>query len=230
MASVAERDPQRELTNEEIALWWTPSEALDYAAMCVSSREIGAQAVWERCLGGMIESAATSSSYTPKNRGPEPRHSPEIIPQRFWKLLSDSGTDLWRAGDARFFFPDTGGVYRAFQIKFNPIDVRNTLPAPRQTSQKWIRKPSEPQEPEEPAKPKQASESDHEQKGPPVSREHLKAWFDLYRRVYTGQSDTEANAVTSARGMFPGKSVSRDSVRKLRGDQTRGRKPTDPAN
>jgi hypothetical protein len=62
------------------------------------------------------------------------------------------------------------------------------------------------------------------EKGPSVSDVHLKAWFEVYRQAYTGASDTEANAVASARGMFPGKSVSRDKVRDLRGEQKRGRK------
>jgi hypothetical protein len=68
-----------------------------------------------------------------------------------------------------------------------------------------------------------------QEKGPPVSEQHLKAWFDLYKQVYQGAADTEANALKSAAGMFPGKLVSRDRVRALRGAQKRGRKPNEPA-
>jgi hypothetical protein len=38
---------------------------------------------------------------------------------------------------------------------------------------------------------------------PPVSEEHLRAWFDLYQRVYTGADDTELMAMRSAAACFP---------------------------
>jgi hypothetical protein len=67
------------------------------------------------------------------------------------------------------------------------------------------------------------------ERGPPVSEAHLQAWYEVYRQVYQGAADTEDTAVRSARGMFPGKSVSRDKIRKLRGAQKRGRKPGETA-
>jgi hypothetical protein len=71
-----------------------------------------------------------------------------------------------------------------------------------------------------------AADDEPEPKGPPVSPEALKAWFDLYRRIYTGTADTEAMALKSAQGMFPGKSVSRDKIRALRGERPIGRPKT----
>ncbi len=61
-------------------------------------------------------------------------------------------------------------------------------------------------------------------KGAPVSDAHLRQWYDLYRQIYTEAADTEQNALMSARGMFPGKNVSRERIRALRGTQKRGPK------
>ena len=216
-------DPtEREISAEELASWWTPQEALAYAATCVNGRSAASNAIWQRLVGGLIESVAATSSLTRKDRAPVPSWKPELIPQRFWKKFSQHGSDFWDAGDVRFFLSGSGtsSVYQAFNIKLNPADVRESLPPPRPPPKKlWVKKPIEPE------KPAQAVEElEPEQKGPSVSPDHLRAWFDLYQRVYSGPADTEANALESARGMFPGKSVSRERVRELRGSQKRGRK------
>jgi hypothetical protein len=105
-------------------------------------------------------------------------------------------------------------------VRFDPDGVhdiiKNLTPPPALPPTEEATPATEPEEPPE--------------KGPPVSPELLKAWFEVYRRAYIGAADTEANAVASARGMFPGKSVSRERVRELRGAQKRGRKATDSAN
>lgn len=61
-------------------------------------------------------------------------------------------------------------------------------------------------------------------KGTPVSKAALEVWFKAYQSAYSGADDTEARALESAKGCFPGKSVSRDAVRELRGTQKRGPK------
>jgi hypothetical protein len=220
----AEKAAEREITAEELEAWWTPSQALAYATTCVDGRNAAANAIWQRLVGGLIETVASTSSATPKDRAPVPKWRPELIPRRFWKLFSKHGSDFWGAGDAKFFLPGSGTstVYQGFGIKLFPADVRGTLPPPRPPpKQTWVKKAPEPEKP--------AEEPESEQKGPPVSEEHLKAWFALYRQVYSGPAETEANAVASARGMFQGKSVSRDRIRALRGTQKRGRKAAEPA-
>jgi hypothetical protein len=226
MAATTDKS-EPEISAEKLASWWSPQAAFAYAKTCVGDGA-AANAIWQRLIGGLIETASTTSSVTPKDRAPIPNWDPELIPRRFWKLFSKTGSDFWGAGDARFFLPGTGTstVYQAFGIKLNPADLRETLPPPRPPPKRMWVKPPEPEKPVE--KPK-TEEPEPEQKGPPVAAEHLKAWFDLYQRVYSGPNDTEANAVTSARGMFPGKSVSRERVRALRGSQKRGRKSTDTA-
>ncbi len=223
----ADDQAEREISAEELASWWTPSEALAYAKTCVGDNAAAANAIWQRLVGGLIETIATTSSATAQYKAPIPNWKPELIPRRFWKSFSKTGSDFWGAGDARFFLRGSGTstVYQCFGIKLNPADVRETLPPQRPPPKRiWIKKSTGPEKPT--AETPKVEESEPEQRGPPVSAEHLKAWFDLYQHVYSGPTDTEANALASARGMFPGKSVSRDRIRALRGNQKRGRKTT----
>jgi hypothetical protein len=219
-----------DISPEALAAWWTPREAVAYASRCegIFTAKAASNAIWQRLVGGLIESASASSSSTPKDRGPTTYMRPDFIPKRLWKSYSDSGSDLWGAGDARFFVSGSGTstVWRFFGIRLNPDDVRATLPSPRPPPKKlWIRKPAE----EKKIEPQKVEVPEPVQKGPAVAEDHLKAWHELYRRVYTGVADTEANALASAQGMFQGKSVSRDRVRALRGTQKRGRKSPDTA-
>jgi hypothetical protein len=221
MPSTADQT-ERAISAEELASWWAPSEALDYAATCVGGRTAAANAIWQRLVGGLIETAASTSSATPKGQAPIPKWTPELIPRSLWKQFSKHGSNFWGAGDVRFFLSGSGRsvVIQCFGIKLYPADVRRTLPPPRPAPKRiWVEKPAE----SEPVK------AEPEQKGPPVAEGHLKAWYELYRQVYSGPADTEGNAIASAQGMFPGKSVSRDRIRALRGTQKRGRKPTDAA-
>ena len=52
----------------------------------------------------------------------------------------------------------------------------------------------------------------------------MEAWYAAYRLAYQGADDTMEKALASAKGMFPGKSVSREQVRKLAGGRKPGRK------
>jgi hypothetical protein len=82
-------------------------------------------------------------------------------------------------------------------------------------------------------RPTPAAESDFKQaepeaKAPSVSDQLLKEWYELYQKAYQGSADTLQKALESARGMFPGKFVSRDRVRKLCEGRKRGRKSGEP--
>ena len=209
------------ITAEELATWYTPKEASAYAVRMLGVKN-GTNAIWQRLVAGQIQCAATHSSLGDWLGVPQAFSHPTLIPDGVWKHLAPNGSDLWGAGDANFFLasPERGGqakTFHAFGIKLNPRDVHATLPP---VPAKQERAPAV-----LPATPIEKPEiEDLSQKGPAVSEEHLKAWFDLYRQVYSGAVDTEANALASARGMFPGKSVSRDRVRALRGTQKRGPK------
>lgn len=146
-------------------------------------------------------------------------------------------------GGARFPLKE----YKFFGIRFDPVAVRTLLPhLPRKGLIGTIVAGATPKAapgkhaPEAmshdealqsyghsalPPQPAGAAVShSKDQKGPPVSAAALKAWFVAYQAAFTGADDTEARALESARGCFPGKSVSRDAVRDLRGEQKRGPK------
>jgi len=75
------------------------------------------------------------------------------------------------------------------------------------------------------ATPAPVAEGPEVPKGPRVTDGELRAWYDVYRRFYTGALDTQDNAYASAKGMFPGKFVARDRVRALFPARKAGRKP-----
>jgi hypothetical protein len=126
---------------------------------------------------------------------------------------------FWTSGDLTYRARDSStyemAFFRHFDVRFDPEAVRA------------IAAPAAKAKAETQAATARDVPAEEIQKGPPVSDAHLRAWFDVFRQAYTGAADTEANALASARGMFPGKSVSRDKVRELRGEQKRGRKAGD---
>jgi len=216
-------DDVTSVTAEEFAAWLTPQAAVSRASQAFGNEATGA--IWARLTSGFLKAAASHSSQaTPPNAEPRLTLSPTIIPARYWGQFSNSNdANFWRAGDARFFFPpnrprvEFATVILCFGIRLNPADIDTLFPP----------LPVEPQPESNPAAESDVERADPGPKGPAVSPDHLQAWFDLYQRAYTGSADTEAMAVKSAIGMFPGKHVSRDRVRDLRGAQKRGRKPTD---
>lgn len=214
-------------TADAFANWFTPLEAVAYAAAALGTNKPH-HAIWERLRGGMIRTVALTSSSGHRGNIPATQTIPSWVPKRYWVHYSDQGGDFWQTGDARFFIPAKSNrelslTVRCFSIRLDPVDVQATLP------------PLPPPK-EEPTAPLPnhtpiADEIEAEQpevRGPRVSDALLTDWHVLYRRAYQGAADTEDIAVQSARGMFPGKSVARQRVRDLRGEQRRGRKPRPP--
>jgi hypothetical protein len=211
------------LAQDTFDTWWPCKEAAAYAAKCIGGNHAAAsKALWERLRGGMIEAAAGITSVTRPGEAPLSENKPTVVPKILWKNFSSEGSDLWGAGDAKFFI-STGayenGTWVLFVgVRLNPDQVKASLPSPPVPKKEVEQTPAPASLPESPP-----------QKGPSVSDRDLQAWFEVYRSAYNGAADTEDNALASARGMFPGKSVSRDRVRELRGVQRRGRKISDPA-
>ena len=221
MASLNARNIK--LDPETFSSWYTASQALDYAMRCVGTKSAAKQALWSRISGGMIEAAASHVSVTQEHSAPVTQSGPIHIPKDFWANLAEGRSDLWGPGDATFYFLSnkmgygSGTWFLFVGIRFNPNNIHSTLPLPSA-------------ETPAPGKRDDLSEGESEQRGPRVSDAHLAAWFDLWRKVYQGTPlDIEDIAVASARGMFQGKSVTRQQVRDLRGTQKRGRKPSDSA-
>lgn len=204
------------ITAEVLATWMTPNEAAAYVARALQTddAEEAGRAIWERLKAGIIRAACLRSARTPSGYAPTQTNTPTIIPASHWDYFTDEGSNFWN-GDARFFFPDSQGlghsdVVRCFGIKLDPESVATTLPS--------LPKP----------KPVTDTPTPHEtpepNRGQPVSEALLSGWYALYCQAYQGPADTLENALQSARGMFPGKFVSRDRVRALCAGRKRGRK------
>jgi hypothetical protein len=124
-------ESEREISVEETASWYTPIQACAYAARIFGTKA-APNAIWQRLVAGLIETAANSSSLTVRDRAPLTDFKPGLIPPRFWKHLSETGSDLWGAGDVRFFirrFRDgKSATYQCFGVRLNPRFVHETLP------------------------------------------------------------------------------------------------------
>jgi|GEM_PF-3237778 len=154
-----------------------------------------------------------------------------IIKDFIWEELAGEdylhNLPIWSANSAEVEFPykypsrPLSVVFHLFGVRFDPAGIEKMLP------KRVIQIPPEPPKTDwgKTAWPvPAASAPEPEQKGPPPSAKALAAWFDAYKAAYTGADDTEAKALESAKGCFPGKSVTREAVRALRGEQKRGRK------
>jgi hypothetical protein len=213
----------------DLATWFTPLQAFAYAAR-ILSQDDAAAAIWERLRGGLITAIAATSSATLRGRSPVAKTEPSFIPVGHWDNFSGKvGANFWHSGDARFFLPPTRHrdlplTIRCFGIRLDPANVRATLPPlpPEQPKQASEVVPTTEQAKTEPLPAVRGP-------GPPVPDAVLRAWYELYRKAYQGSADTLENALNSARGMFPGKFVSRERVRNLVGGRKRGRKSREPA-
>lgn len=202
------------IDENEFSTWLTPGQAREILSNALGHDQIVAMdTIVRRLANGLIKSAAENATVT---RDGQASHGQkfEVIPPEDWKQYSFEAT-FWRFGDLTINHHGRYGVIAStnyFNVRFEPHSVRAIL-APTATPA------ADERESETPSPPT-------EERGPRVSGAHLQAWYDLYRRVYPGDTP-EPHAVRSAQGMFPDKSVARDRVRALRGPQKRGRKPTD---
>jgi hypothetical protein len=201
--------------------WLTPKQAVEKLDPDKKGSRLWRDAVLERLRGGIITAIAETVTYSGPRARNMKRQSMAIMQPELWTQIHWND-DLWNTGDITIetaYAPFDTLTMRCFNVRLEPSGVRQLLPP-----QPHPRSVSVPRDGEE----VETETEEPEPKGPRVSDPHLKAWFDLYRQVYTGAAETEANAVASARGMFPSKSVSRDRIRALRGSQKRG--PKGPRN
>jgi hypothetical protein len=214
------------MTADNLATWLTPRQALEVLSVAFTI-SVASDSIMERLRGGLISSVAANSSWESDKITTEPT-SMVSIPASHWHYAPTdqaSVNRLWYAGDVRFFLGTSNGRYaksraiRYFGIKFDPVGVRALLPPATTKSEQAEELPE--------ASSTRALDTEEApaSKGPRVSEENLKAWYAVYQRTYLGPSDTLENAYQSARGMFPGKFVARDRVRKLCEGRKRGRKP-----
>jgi hypothetical protein len=226
------------LALDQFETWLTPGDTLDRLSKILGSPEAAAKGIATRLCGSAIKSAARSSSWEGRSGT---REGPPVdrIPPGFWLTLPPPVVKslLWKTGDIHFYlglrFGDTHTdliAARYYGVRFDPVGIDTwirDIPSPRPRQHHWRPKPKpEPEQVALVAEKLVADEAGAAEK-PPVSQEHLRAWFELYRQIYTGSQDTEDNALKSAMGMFQGNSVARKRVRELRGPRPIGRKRRD---
>jgi hypothetical protein len=202
------------ITAEDFDGWMRPKEALELLCQAFD-HATAIDTVKRRLRGGLVQAVARNTSFEPK--GKQSVLSELVrIPTKYWDAAPSgtAWTQFWVVGDARFFLGHEQGyapsVYVSFfDVRFEPSGIFELVPE----------QPSGEIEEQDASPSKTAAP-----KGPPVSDAHLLLWYDVYREVYIGATDTLANAQASATGMFPGKFVSRDRVRNLCSGRKRGRK------
>jgi hypothetical protein len=194
-----------ELTAEDIAGWLTPRQALEILGTAFKP-DLAKTELLERLMGGMVHAGATQTTIDGSRLKDGTLNQ---IPIDDWKRVSIYD-NVWITGTLSVDYTERSyeprRKLRFFDVRFHPDDIK-AIVGPLLASQPLANDPS----------------ADDGTKGPPVAPDALKAWFELYQRVYTGAADTEATALKSAQGMFPGKSVSRDKIRALRGERPMGR-------
>jgi hypothetical protein len=210
--------PARDVTADDlIANWLSPSQAVEILAGVYKGTGVSARAVLlERLRGGMVQAIAGHSAFEGSRKTRDVFYK---IPSEDWESV-DTANNAWVSGDLVYTRREYGRsertTVRHFNVKFEPQGVYAIIGA-------------------SPANPAMAQvspgpQAEPEEKGAPVSAAHLQAWFEFYRKVTAEADDTEDRALRSARMNFPDRSVSRESVRALRGSQRRGpKKKSDPA-
>ena len=199
-------------TAEELKRWYTPQEALRRAAAHLGEK-FAPEGIWNRVRAGIIGMASSSASQHRDNDPVTPYRTPQVLPAWFFRTHKEIPDKLW-SGDFFFGFEEpppeaeTLGlaavmadpelrykfkfVYtEAFGVRFNPEDIDREFPP---TAEELTAKA------EETAKPR-------------IGDDPLAAWAELFKRLYPGAD--QDFALSSARGMFPDKHVSRDRVRAL---------------
>lgn len=201
--------PSEKTADDLIADLLSPRQAIEILDRAYKDSGLSKRTLLERLRGGMVKAVSATSTFHGGHRD----HAEVFykIPIEDWEKVRATD-DFWITGQFDFSRREYGSNHdvktRHYNVRFEPPGVHSivgTLGA---------------------AQPLQDSAPDDDAaKGKPVSPEALKAWFDVYRKVYGGSADdTLENAHKSARGMFPGRFVSRDRVRELAGGRTPGRK------
>jgi hypothetical protein len=196
-----------DLTAGDIADWPTPRQAIEILRKVLTSDFLAKHAMLERLRGDMVQAISHESVLTGGRNSP--RATGVKIAPDVWERVQESDP-LWLSGDLTYTYRDDGSgdriTARHYALRFEPQSIHAIARSADQA-----------------AKADEPSTDEREPKGPPVANDLLKAWYEVYKRAYPGSADTEAAAIKSAQGMFPGKSVSRDKIRSLRGERPIGR-------
>jgi hypothetical protein len=201
--------PPRDLTAKDIAGWPTPGQAAQLLIEAYNSKDgyAAKHTLLGRLRGGMVQAVSDHSVIGGREGTRGTRKTFFSIPADDW-LSADSQNLLWVSSDFEFDFVDEWRhrvTTRHYGVRFEPQGIQDIIKSVVAT-------------------PTTKQNVGPETKGPRVADAHLKAWFEFYKAVHPPSEDTEDRALEFARQCFPGKSVSRDRVRELRGNVKRGPK------
>lgn len=225
-----------QITAEEYATWIPASEALNRVAKVMQHEwGLAAAAIVRRLNAGLVRAHIKTGNVERAGKTQKLKDFvavPSSVVTGWTKASGISTLQFWVSGDAEVHQRISSGhgydatqILHLFGIRFDPAGIAEMIPSagPARAATAMADKlPVKSLGPPDAAPLPPAREQ--ESKGPPVSSKALAAWYEAYKLAFTGMADTEAAALESARGCFPGKTVSRDAVRKLRGSQPRGRK------
>ena len=203
--------PPRKLTAKDIEDWPTPDVAARRLNAAYGDRAdknfyIARRTLLDRLRAGVAQAVSGHSVFEGS------RHKQETflpIPPADWKTANENHL-LWVSGDFIFQTIDENSAWKSlmtishFGVKLEPQGVQDIIKSLA---------PTVPQD------------DGSETKAPRVSDAHLAVWYEFYKATHSVNEDTEDRAVEFARQCFPGKSVSRDRIRALRGAVKRGPKP-----
>ena len=196
-----------------LAHWLKPHEAVARLSKAFESDLTAVNTMNEWLKGGMMQAVAMRVVVDEGGRRKEVDVS-TIDPTGWNNFAQNWQSSFWKNGLITHARNDMRGgtiTTRYYDVRFDPNDVQKIDDiAPNKIGPDVA--------------PDAETAEDEVPKGPPVSAAHLQAWFEVYKQAYEGPADTLARALKSARGMFPGKFVSRDKVRKLCEGRKRGRK------
>jgi len=187
-------------------------------------------ALGDRLKVGLVTAAAGHMSVAQT----EAIGGPCLIPARHWKPLEGlAHNDVWQTGQLTLYFQQD---YRSAKIRHDYYGVRfepNAINAMLE-GMEWPKLNPEirenlavsPSAPQEVIVKDETTWTDPEDSGngEPVTLEELRAWHDLYSKLYQGDFPL-SHAVRSAKGFFPDKRVGRDRVHSLFPTRKSGRKP-----
>ena len=195
--------------------WWSPPQAI--AALAPMSQQDAIACMAEALYLGELSAIARKVSLVAFKGQDDAFY---VLLPAVWLINVGDAARLWRAGQATLKIANGDGDATVFGVRLNPEQVLGLKPQMAMESTSAA--------PPEIAEP--AIDADVTESGPPVSDAHLTAWGDLFKRVYGGtKQDTLRIAEASAKGMFPGKMVTRKRVRALFEARKPGRKSMPPS-
>jgi hypothetical protein len=195
--------PARDLTADDVVDWLAPRQTVEILEPFYGEDYLAKEVLLARLVAGMVRAIARDTVYHDRSRA-----SFRPLSVYDWQRIRTDDS-FWKTADLILKNRD-GETTSHFGILFDPQGIGAI-----------IGNGATPPPPPEPTKP---PELEQDGKRPSVAPGHLQAWFDFYRKVTKAPEDTEDYAWAHAKRCFPNNTVSRGSVRTLRGDLKRGPK------